>query len=272
MNRFTLWIGMACVMGFPVGASSAQGAPEPPSSAPVNPQAQAPVPASANAAAAPAPGAVPPNGSATAPAPSMPRQELGQVTQTEMLNVRDPFKRPDLIIEKAAIKTELEKYALEEFKMIGVLTGPDRMRALVKSPDGKTHFVAAGMKIGQKNGVVRKITSETIQVRERVVNVLDQEENVDSIIQLQEEPTTAEGGGSERARMSSYRGQGAETDDPEGGAPRMPNYPAGNMNPGNGSGNMMQGMPQQTGGMYNNPATQPEGGPPGMPREMTDGE
>jgi hypothetical protein len=103
---------------------------------------------------------------------------------SEMLRMRDPFRRSEGTSAMKVIKTELEKFSVSEFKMVGISTGPTKTRALVSAPDGKNYFVAEGMKIGLRGGFVRKITSDQIQVREKIVNIIGEEENVDSEIRL----------------------------------------------------------------------------------------
>jgi Tfp pilus assembly protein PilP len=118
-------------------------------------------------------------------AQAQPAQAMGLSSSEEALKIRDPFKRPDIEIAKAAPKSPLESYPLEQIKMVGVLTGPVSVRAMVLTPDGKTHFVSEKMKMGQRNGVVRQILGNSIIVRERIVDVLGQEENIDSRILMQ---------------------------------------------------------------------------------------
>jgi len=101
----------------------------------------------------------------------------------EMVNIRDPFKRPN-VSHSAATLSPLESIPLENFKLLGVITGPERVRAMVANPEGKTFFVAEKMKIGTRSGVIRKITPEAVFVREKIVNVLGQEEDVETEIRL----------------------------------------------------------------------------------------
>lgn len=105
----------------------------------------------------------------------------------ELLKVRDPFKRPEFVEKKEDLKSPLERFEANTFKLVAVLTGPTRMRAMVLAPDGKTYFVAEKMTLGARGGIVRKITTESIQVREKSINVLGQEENEDVEIKLPEE-------------------------------------------------------------------------------------
>lgn len=102
----------------------------------------------------------------------------------DALKLRDPFKRPIIESAQAIPRTELELFAVEQYKMVGVVTGPTKMRAMVVAPNGKTYFVSENMKMGTRKGLVRKITPDGIQVRERIVNVLGKEENVDAEIRL----------------------------------------------------------------------------------------
>ena len=58
---------------------------------------------------------------------------------------------------------------------------------MLQGPNGKSYFVAEGMAIGFRKGIIRKITHESVLVREQVLNVLGQEENVDSELRLPDE-------------------------------------------------------------------------------------
>jgi Tfp pilus assembly protein PilP len=109
-------------------------------------------------------------------------------TMDEVLKLRDPFKRPDPEIGKGPPRTELEYYNLDAFKMVAVLTGPHKLRAMLMANDGKSFIVQSGEKIGPRNGVIRRITDEAVEVRERIFNILGKEENVDTEIPLQADP------------------------------------------------------------------------------------
>ncbi|MGZ3687094.1 MAG: pilus assembly protein PilP [Bdellovibrionota bacterium] len=98
--------------------------------------------------------------------------------------IRDPFKRPNTASKDEVPKTELELFPLEQFKMIGVMTGPMRVRVMLLAPNGKTYFASENTKIGVRKGVVQKITTTSMKVREKTINVLGQEENVDTEVKL----------------------------------------------------------------------------------------
>jgi Tfp pilus assembly protein PilP len=90
----------------------------------------------------------------------------------EVLKLRDPFKRPDVELSKGPPKTELEYYSLDSFKMMAVLTGPNKKRAILQASDGRSFIVQSGQKIGRRNGVIQQIDEEVVRVRERIINVL----------------------------------------------------------------------------------------------------
>ncbi|HAR41583.1 MAG TPA: hypothetical protein DCS07_02960 [Bdellovibrionales bacterium] len=106
----------------------------------------------------------------------------------EILSLRDPFKKPSIKVQKnLEPKNALEQYAVETLKLVGVLTGPEKMKAMLLAPDGQTFFVSERMKLGLKRGLVRRITSEAVYVREKTINLLGQEENIDTEIKMRAE-------------------------------------------------------------------------------------
>lgn len=115
----------------------------------------------------------------------------------EMMRLRDPFKRPEPKGELLQ-RTELEQFPIERIRLVGIMTGPKRMRAMVQTPDGKTHFVAERAKIGTRKGVVTAITPEAMRVREQIVNVLGQEESVETDVLLPPDARSGRGVSSNR--------------------------------------------------------------------------
>jgi len=83
---------------------------------------------------------------------------------------RDPFEP---LVKKDAKKnvnniplTPLQRFDLGQFRLQAVLIGKGDPRAMVSAPDGKTYILSPGIKIGKREGVVTKITRESIQVEE----------------------------------------------------------------------------------------------------------
>ncbi len=110
-------------------------------------------------------------------------------------NVRDPFKKPQNETPESEHKHDLEKYAADQFKMTGVILGTGRLRAMLKGPNGKTYFVTVGTRIGVRSGVVSKITSDAVFVKERVINILGSQEDVTVVINMDANATGGQGAG-----------------------------------------------------------------------------
>ncbi len=98
----------------------------------------------------------------------------------DILKIRDPFRGPAL--EGDGLGDEmgggLESFPASDFKLLGVVTGPKRFKAMVLAPNGKTYFVATKDHIGIRKGTVERILSDRLIVRERVTNLIGQEEHI----------------------------------------------------------------------------------------------
>lgn len=116
------------------------------------------------------------------PVPVAPTAKFNNIIPSQLVGgavdykkFRDPFKEPELS-EESLNRSDLEKFSVTDFKVTGIITGPIRMRAMVLAPDGKTHYVSEKMKMGTRDGVVVKITTKTVVVREKVLNPLGEVE------------------------------------------------------------------------------------------------
>jgi Tfp pilus assembly protein PilP len=94
----------------------------------------------------------------------------------DFMKLRDPFKMPAKVAPQGTPKSELELIPIESFKVIGVTTGPDRAKAMLQAQDGRTFFVTEKTKIGLSGGVIEKISSRSVQVKEKKMNAVGQEE------------------------------------------------------------------------------------------------
>ena len=102
-------------------------------------------------------------------------------------SLRDPFRMPSIGEgEDGVIRSPLESTPLDQFKIIGIITGPDKFRAMLQDPTGQTHLVSEKMKLGVRSGLVKKITGRGIWVQEKVLNVVGQEEVVDTVLKLED--------------------------------------------------------------------------------------
>ena len=108
-------------------------------------------------------------------------------TAEGLMKLRDPFKAPAASVTKGP-DSELEMFPLDEIKLIGVLTGQQKVRAVLRLPNGNSHIVSEKTLVGLRQGVLVKIDSNSVRVVEKVVNILGQEESVGSTITLEEPP------------------------------------------------------------------------------------
>lgn len=83
---------------------------------------------------------------------------------------RDPFQSPfRTAVEPRPVEKDappLQRYELGRFQMVGVVWGAATPAALVRSPDGRSHIVKAGVRIGTHDGIVRTIEPRHITVEE----------------------------------------------------------------------------------------------------------
>jgi len=100
---------------------------------------------------------------------------------------RDPFTPIIIKEEKKALagaKTPLERYAIKEFKLAGVVWGGLGYHAMLEGPDGKGYFVRVGTKIGPNQGVVKKITQTTMVIEEKYKDPLGETSRKEIVIEL----------------------------------------------------------------------------------------
>ncbi len=86
---------------------------------------------------------------------------------------RDPF-RPyyvDQALEEeekqsARALTELEKFEIDQLKLVGVVTGTSTPSAMVEDPSGAGHTIMIGTLIGKHSGRVNKIKRDEVIILE----------------------------------------------------------------------------------------------------------
>jgi Tfp pilus assembly protein PilP len=177
------------------------GGPKP--TPPTPPPTPTPPPGAPPAPGAPgAPGAAgAPGASPEAPAPTQRAAlELTDKDFVEGTNNRDPFRtflrefnRPVRQISKQQRKVILPRYALDELKLIAVVTGGTRPRAMFRDPSGLGVSVKRGDYISKNAGKVKQILTDKV-----VVEIEEQAEDkntlVDRVIDLHpKEAQEAEG-------------------------------------------------------------------------------
>ncbi len=114
--------------------------------------------------------------------------------------LRDPFRRtvdPTKVTKKKGFRSfgegnvftnipPLEEVAINKIKIVGVLLGKDR-RAMAQIEGNKETFVLKeGMKLGADNAEIKAILPGGIVLVEKIMNVYDQEEYLETIIPISE--------------------------------------------------------------------------------------
>jgi len=87
---------------------------------------------------------------------------------------KDPF-RSYMVATKSKLplpsvtknQLPIQKYDVNQFKVIGIITGLEENRAMVLDPTGKSHVIKAGSFIGPHNGRVQSIKPAVIEVVEQ---------------------------------------------------------------------------------------------------------
>jgi type IV pilus assembly protein PilP len=138
---------------------------------------------------------------ATAPAPAQQPKSAATVTAVQAkaeekpaaiyayspAGRRDPFT-PIIIKEEkkslAGSKAPLERYPVNEFKLAGIVWGGLGFHAMLEGPDGKGYFVRQGTKIGPNQGVVKKITQNTMIIEEKYKDPLGETNRKEIVIEL----------------------------------------------------------------------------------------
>ena len=115
------------------------------------------------------------------------------------LDLRDPFKRRSNKKKSETsskiktntdgfysnYKSSLDSASLESLKIVGIIVGPQR-RAMVKvtgdTDKDNIYYVKEGMKIGPNGAEVRAILPGGIVLVEKIRNVYDQDEYLETVI------------------------------------------------------------------------------------------
>ena len=92
----------------------------------------------------------------------------------EFAGKKDPF-RSFVIVSKTKLplppitdkRLPIQQYEVNQFKILGIITGLSENRAMVQDSTGKSFVIKDGSVIGPHNGRVQKITPTSIEVTEQ---------------------------------------------------------------------------------------------------------
>ena len=134
---------------------------------------------------------VPPEPKATEPAGSEPAETLPLEPPEEKQEVsvyrpksdRDPFKsfvstRMETVArtqKTPRIKTPLQRYSLDQLKVVGIIDGGRLSKALLEDDVGKGYVVSAGEAVGSEGGKITSIQKDRIIIESTYRDVLGKE-------------------------------------------------------------------------------------------------
>lgn len=107
---------------------------------------------------------------AAAPTPTAtPEETEAEEYNYNPIGKRDPFRSflaDELAPDTRKVVTPLQRYDLDQLKIIGIIWGISSPRAMVTSPDGKGYVVQKGTLIGKNWGKVSRITQDEVIISE----------------------------------------------------------------------------------------------------------
>jgi Tfp pilus assembly protein PilP len=133
---------------------------------------------------------VPPEPKATEPGsepaetlPLEPPEEKQEVSVYRPKSDRDPFKsfvstRMETVArtqKTPRIKTPLQRYSLDQLKVVGIIAGGTMSKALLEDDGGKGYVVSAGEAVGSEGGKITSIQKDRIIIESTYRDVLGKE-------------------------------------------------------------------------------------------------
>lgn len=112
-------------------------------------------------------GAVDP--AAATPTPAATPEEAADEYNYNPIGKRDPFRSflaDELAPDTRKVVTPLQRFDLDQLKIIGIIWGISSPRAMVTTPEGKGYVVQKGTLIGKNWGKVSRITQDEVIISE----------------------------------------------------------------------------------------------------------
>ena len=119
--------------------------------------------------AAPAPAAAPAPTDAPAAAAAADGPPAEEIFVYNPIGKRDPFRTfltKENEDENGPARTDLQKYDIDQYELVGIVWGNERPRALVQDPTGEGFVMEIGTYIGKNWGKVTQIQSDVVVVTE----------------------------------------------------------------------------------------------------------
>jgi len=91
---------------------------------------------------------------------------------TEIVTAPPKAEGPFVAVVEAGKFSPLERYDLEELRLVGVIDAGASYRGLVEVADGKSYFLGSGTRVGRNGGVVSRVLEDRVVITETYRNPL----------------------------------------------------------------------------------------------------
>lgn len=91
---------------------------------------------------------------------------------TEIVTPQTKEEGPFVAVVEAGKFSPLERYDLEELRLVGVIDAGTSYRGLVEVADGKSYFLGSGTRVGRNGGVVSRVLEDRVVITETYRNPL----------------------------------------------------------------------------------------------------
>jgi len=91
---------------------------------------------------------------------------------TEIVTAAPQEEGPFVAVVEAGKFSPLERYDLEELRLVGVIDAGASYRGLVEVADGKSYFLGSGTRVGRNGGVVSRVLEDRVVITETYRNPL----------------------------------------------------------------------------------------------------
>jgi len=91
---------------------------------------------------------------------------------TEIVTAAPKEEGPFVAVVEAGKFSPLERYDLEELRLVGIIDAGTSYRGLVEVADGKSYFLGSGTRVGRNGGVVSRVLEDRVVITETYRNPL----------------------------------------------------------------------------------------------------
>lgn len=121
---------------------------------------------------------------------------IASIPKLSFSGVRDPFYTPLLQISTGTKKISqikgkiqpTQKYEIDKYKLIGIMTHKDGKTAIFEDPEGKGWLVKVGSFIGNEGSKIKKILLDSVIIEEPVMDNLGKVKYVERSISIKKIP------------------------------------------------------------------------------------